>query len=219
MSKITLAPNAAGTGTLTVAAPNTSTDYTLTLPTATTTLVGTDATQTLTNKSIAGSQLTGTVASSLLSGALPAIDGSALTGIASMTLLGTITTTSGSTQTLSGLTLTSYKQVIAVIKGVSATSTFSLLSLGGFNIVDAQCAATNAFWGMITVDLATGVFQMMYYTFAVSENNGFARGPTTTPVGLTTGIQAALVNASTSITFTTSAGTFDAGSILIYGVK
>jgi hypothetical protein len=136
-----------------------------------------------------------------------------------MTLLGTLTTTSGTSQTLSSLTLTSYKQVIAVIKGVSATSTFSLLSLGGYNIVDAQCAAANAFWGMITVDLATGVFQMMYYTFAVSENNGFARGPTTTPVGLTTGIQAALVNASTSITFTTTAGTFDAGSILIYGVK
>ena len=35
MSKITLAPNASGTGTLTIAAPNTNSDYTLTLPTAT----------------------------------------------------------------------------------------------------------------------------------------------------------------------------------------
>ena len=35
MSKITLAPNASGTGTLTVAAPNTNTDRTLTLPDAT----------------------------------------------------------------------------------------------------------------------------------------------------------------------------------------
>ena len=60
MSKITLAPNAAGTGTLTVAAPNTNTDYTLTLPTATTTLVGTDATQALTNKTLAGSTVDGT---------------------------------------------------------------------------------------------------------------------------------------------------------------
>ena len=59
MSKITLAPNASGTGTLTVAAPNTSTDYTLTLPTATTTLVGTDATQTLTNKTITGATVSG----------------------------------------------------------------------------------------------------------------------------------------------------------------
>jgi hypothetical protein len=60
MSKITLAPNAAGTGTLTIAAPNTNTDYTLTLPTATTTLVGTDATQALTNKTLAGSTVDGT---------------------------------------------------------------------------------------------------------------------------------------------------------------
>ena len=72
MSRITLAPNASGSGTLTVAAPNTNTDRTLTLPDVTTTLVGTDASQTLTNKSIAASQLTG---------ALPAIDGSALTGL------------------------------------------------------------------------------------------------------------------------------------------
>ena len=81
MSRITLAPNPAGTGTLTVAAPNTNTDYTLTLPSATTTLVGTDATQTLTNKSIDASQLTG---------ALPAIDGSALTGFTA-TQVGTAT--------------------------------------------------------------------------------------------------------------------------------
>jgi hypothetical protein len=43
--------------------------------------VGTDAVQTLTNKSIAGSQLTGSVAASLLTGALPAISGAALTGL------------------------------------------------------------------------------------------------------------------------------------------
>lgn len=52
MSNITLAPNATGTAIFTVAAPATNTDRTLTLPDATTTLVGTDATQTLTNKTI-----------------------------------------------------------------------------------------------------------------------------------------------------------------------
>jgi len=51
MSKITLAPNASGTGTLTVAAPNTNTDYTLTLPTAT----GTINTSGLANEVPAGS--------------------------------------------------------------------------------------------------------------------------------------------------------------------
>ena len=224
MSKITLAPNAAGTGTLTVAAPNTSTDYTLTLPTATTTLVGTDATQTLTNKSIAGSQLTGTVAgslltgsvaSSLLTGALPAIDGSALTGIVTggMTLLGTITTTSGSTQTLSGLTLTSYQQIVAVVKDVSATSNF-LLQFSSLNMV-TSVTATNSVFGILTVDLTTGVW-VFPATIAIGTLSTNANASTASWMA---GIQNTITTSSTSISFSTSAGTFDYGSIRIYGVK
>jgi hypothetical protein len=41
MSKIALTPNASGTGTLTIAAPNTNTDRTLTLPDSTSTLATT----------------------------------------------------------------------------------------------------------------------------------------------------------------------------------
>jgi len=52
MSLVAISGNASGTGTLTIAAPNTNSNYTLTLPTATTTFVGTDATQTLTNKTL-----------------------------------------------------------------------------------------------------------------------------------------------------------------------
>jgi hypothetical protein len=62
MSQITLAPDAAGTAIFTVAAPNSSTNRTLTLPDATATLVGDSATQTLTNKSIDAGQLTGSIA-------------------------------------------------------------------------------------------------------------------------------------------------------------
>ena len=52
MSQVKISGNASGTGVFEIAAPNSNTNYTLTLPQATTTLVGTDATQTLTNKTL-----------------------------------------------------------------------------------------------------------------------------------------------------------------------
>jgi len=235
MSKITLAPNASGTGTLTIAAPNTNTDRTLTLPDVTTTLVGTDATQTLTNKSIAGSQLTGTVAgslltgtvagslltgsvaSSLLTGALPAISGAALTGIATggMTLLGTLTTTSGTSQTLSGLTLTSYKQLLAVFKLVGSNATSGIILSSGIGLTITDNAGTSAgICGTMLYDLTNGI---------LVTNASAGIGGTSTNQAVIGSAYAAVTNssittASTSITFS-SAGTFNKGSILIYGVK
>ena len=50
MSSVVIKGNASGTGSVTIESPNTNSDYTVTLPQATTALVGTDATQTLTNK-------------------------------------------------------------------------------------------------------------------------------------------------------------------------
>jgi hypothetical protein len=54
MSKIALSGNASGTGTFTVASPNSNTDRTLTLPDTTGTVlvgtVGTSTTNTVTNK-------------------------------------------------------------------------------------------------------------------------------------------------------------------------
>ena len=65
MSKVKIQGNASGSGTLTIEAPNTNTDRTITLPDTTGTLLDT-------NSSLSSSKLTG---------ALPAIDGSNLTGI------------------------------------------------------------------------------------------------------------------------------------------
>jgi hypothetical protein len=202
MSKIALSSNPSGTGTFTLASPATNTDRTLTLPDVTTTLVGADATQTLTNKTIASSQLTG---------ALPAIDGSALTGIATggMTLLGTINTTSGTTVTLSGLTLTSYKKLEVWINAVSlATSNASALYLNSGVITPSLATLASGWFGAGWLDLATG-------NGVFTTNTGVNASGSATSFGSVHG----LTTASTSISFQTAAGTFDAGSITIYGVK
>jgi hypothetical protein len=59
MTKLRVEGNPLGTGSVTLSAPNTNSDITLNLPAASGDVVTTTATQTLTNKSIDGSQITG----------------------------------------------------------------------------------------------------------------------------------------------------------------
>jgi hypothetical protein len=68
MTTLSLTGNASGAGVFTVVAPNSANTRTLTLPDATTTLVGTDATQTLTNKTIQGGAITSGTAVASTSG-------------------------------------------------------------------------------------------------------------------------------------------------------
>lgn len=68
MSSVAITGNAAGAGVFTIAAPNSASSFTATLPAATTTLVGTDATQTLTNKTIQGGAITSGTAVASTSG-------------------------------------------------------------------------------------------------------------------------------------------------------
>jgi hypothetical protein len=207
MSKIALSSNPSGTGTFTLASPATNTDRTLTLPDVTTTLVGTDATQTLTNKTIASSQLTG---------ALPAIDGSALTGIVTggMTLLGTLTTTSGTSQTLSGLVLTSYKMLMLSYNLVSGTLTGSTLFIspsGGsaLQVSNNLGTASSAFSGMTFISLVSGG--------AIMSQIGVDAVGISTPKS--SAGSSGFSTSTTSITVELNTGTFDAGSVTIYGVK
>ena len=82
MSKIKLTGHASGSGVLTIAAPNTDSDRTITLPDVTGTLLDSGS-------DLPAANLTGTVAdarisaltASKLTGALPAISGANLTGL------------------------------------------------------------------------------------------------------------------------------------------
>ena len=148
MSKIALAPNASGTGTFTLSAPNSNTSRTLVLPDADGTLI--------TNTSaLDASKLTGNVSSALLTGALPAISGAALTGLASITPAAGVV---GSYAFLRNKTTTERDQ----------GETLSGSSLGFAGIRDTQ--SNNA--GNMTNQVSpSGTWQCMGYVIASNQAN------------------------------------------------
>lgn len=127
----------------------------------------------------------------------------AVSDVESVTHLGTITTTSGTTVTLSGLTLTSYKFLVFAYSGVSFGSAV-YLRLNNQRVSPTMAGGSSTLTGGGQIDLSNGAFWAGGY-----ESGGNTQGGFGGPSGLTT--------ESTSISFT--GGTFDAGSIRIYGVK
>ena len=126
-----------------------------------------------------------------------------------MTLLGTLDTTSGTSVTLSSLDLTDYKQLSIFCNAVSSTTANDVV------LVDANAIfrATGAFdtsqsFGIATIELGQTAFSSYSSTGGVTYAYGGATGN-----GFT------ISNASTSITFSLNTGSFDNGSIRIYGVK
>jgi hypothetical protein len=71
LSKISLSGNPSGTGTFTIAAPNSDNSRTMTLPDSAGDVVVTQATQTLTNKTFSGAQVFGTASLAEPSGTAP----------------------------------------------------------------------------------------------------------------------------------------------------
>lgn len=123
-----------------------------------------------------------------------------------MVLLGTLTTTSGTTQTLSGLTLTSYASLYITVDNVSHDSTGNnrRLQIAGQSISSARGSASPVS-GLITVYLSSGA----------ADSN--VDSPTSTGLNkVSTGYS----TATTSIAFTwDGAGNFDLGVIKVYGIK
>jgi hypothetical protein len=122
---------------------------------------------------------------------------------ASVTLLGTITTPSGNSRSLSGLNLTPYTFIIAAFDAVSVVNT-GLISMSGITV--GTTATTGNISGLVTIDITTGCGTVLVNV--TSSTNTPGRGFST----------ATTTQASTSITVSVD-NTFDAGSVHIYGVK
>jgi len=124
-------------------------------------------------------------------------------------LLGTLTTTSGATHTLSGLVLTPYKFLRVVYNAVSLSSS-GFVKLGGLQAARTTGVTSFGVRGLLDLDLQTGIFVTWAEPFGNGNSNVISEIRTATT---------AYTTASTSIEFSTSAGNFDAGQIFIYGVK
>jgi hypothetical protein len=145
----------------------------------------------------------GTAGQALVSGGAGAPTWSTISS-GGITLLGTLATTSGTTVTLSGLTLTSYKQMQFVLNGVSGSGGFGFVTLNGGQIFNPGGAA-NATSGFGFIDLSSGA--LVCCTANVSNWSGYS-------------FVSGITTASTSVSFVLGGGgTWDAGSIFIYGVK
>jgi hypothetical protein len=208
MSAIAIQSSGSGAGTLSIAAPITATNRTLTLPDATTTFVGTDATQTLTNKTIQGGAITSGTAVASTSGT--AID---FTSIPSWV-----------------------KRVTVMFNGVSTSGTSNIqIQLGDSGGIETTGYSASAMYpnGPTAAYSATGLIQKATMGLSTDTLNGMCiitniSGNIWTSMGsniessaspryqASAGIKT-LSNTLTQIRITTVNGTdtFDAGSINI----
>ena len=129
-----------------------------------------------------------------------------LVSVGGMTFLGTMTTTSGSSISLNSLVLTPYKTLYASVKSVSLSGA-GYININSGQVTYSTSVAADTLKGYIAVDLGSGAaVGFVYFGTAAVNINAYLMPAS------------ALTTASTTITITASAGTFDAGSIDWYGV-
>lgn len=138
------------------------------------------------------------------SAAAKAYADAAAAGASSMTLLGTLTTTSGTTHTLSGLDLTAYKALYISYLNLSiATNVGANFTVGGVLVGTSGGFSSANISGFVLVDI-TGSGS----AFGVGGNGGAAVATTHS-----------VTTASTSVSASVSASTFDSGTVKVYGMK
>jgi len=140
----------------------------------------------------------------------------AITALGTTVLLGTITTTSGTTQSLTSLDLTGYKFLRFTFNGVSGNNSTPTLSFFVGGIATGQVAASltssaNRWWGSALVDLNAGAYEA---TTATVASSGSYSATATSFAGFTD-----ITTATTSVGFKVSSGDFDLGNIRVYGIK
>jgi len=206
MSSVAITGNAAGAGVFTIASPNSASSFTATLPAATTTLVGTDATQTLTNKTIQGGAITSGTAVASTSGT--SID---FTGIPSwvkrITVMFSGVSTSGASNVLvqlgAGSVLSSgYVATSSEVFSSSTVTTSS--STAGFTQSVGSASAVRT--GHMLIVLTSTNLWTSSHTLATGTNGTNFGGGNVTLSGTLDRVRITTVNGT---------DTFDAGSVNI----
>ena len=151
-------------------------------------------------------------------------DGSQLTGISSggVSHLGTLTTTSGTSQTLAAQNFSLYNQIWIITDNVSSGGSADLqVGLNGDTVINITAAigASLSFWAWFRIDLRTNTFFTTFALPASATSGSFTADNLPTTGGyynLGTNYRSVT---SGNITMAMEGQTFDAGSAEIYGVK
>jgi hypothetical protein len=166
-----------------------------------------------------GTGTTGQILTSNGTSALPTFQAAPVAG--GMTFLTTIATTSGNSVTSASVVLTTYKQVMFIFNNISqngVSGSFQMTDPNAtkFTLCNNPANAARGIGGAATIDLSTGVM-----TSTLSENMettlpNYNISATTNRLGIG---KTTFSTSTTSFTFSITSGTFDAGSITVYGIK